>query len=413
MAAEAAARRAEPAGGVGEAGAAEPGPAATASWERKAQDRGPPADARQARWSPQPSPQASRVRRSQTRSLTEAHRHSARWHRESLPTSWTGDPGPQVAPGGRMPSPSGSMSSRRRRLLKEASHGGAGALPLGGMWSIPSQRNSIAVPADRKGLGAPGTSEAGPGDQCGGSDRRTTWQVQNQGAPPCPEGAIALEDPSSQQPWSLGPEDFAAYAPLALDPLEHEWMLTAAEGQYDSIIGPLTSDPSLLYRKDFVTGFSAIHWLAKHGKHEDLIQLMQFAEAQGLPVDINARASGGLTPLHIAAMQGHEMLIKVLVGAFGADVHLRDHNGRKAWQYLRTNASPQIKELSGALEEDVANLASLNKNNNSRSSKRASKRAPRMEEVDRGQPEKSGLPATISPFMNLFRRVRLYLSSEW
>ncbi|XP_078544831.1 ankyrin repeat domain-containing protein SOWAHD [Lissotriton helveticus] len=412
MAAEEAARRAEPAGGPVEA--AEPGPAAKASWERKSQARGPPADARQARWSPQPSPESSRARRSQLRSLTEAHRPSARWHRESLPPSWTGDPGPQVAPGGRMPSPGGSMSSRRLRLLKEASQGGAGALPLGGMWSIPSQRNSIAVPTDRKELGAPGTGEAGPGDQCGGPDRRPTWQAQNQGAPPCPEGAAAPEDSYSQHPWSLGSEDFSAYAPLALDPLEHEWMLTAAEGQYDSIYGPLTSDPSLLYVRDFVTGFSAIHWLAKHGKHEDLIQLMQFSEAQGLPVDINARASGGLTPLHIAAMQGHEMLIKVLVGAFGADVHLRDHNGRKAWQYLRTNASPQIKELSGAQEEEeVANLAFLNKNNNSRSSKRASKRAPRMDEVDAGRPEKSGLPATISPFMNLFRRVRLYLSSDW
>ncbi|KAJ1197842.1 hypothetical protein NDU88_001688 [Pleurodeles waltl] len=409
MSAEEAARWAESAGGCAEAGAADPGPAEIARWDRKHQTRGPPADAHQARGSPQQSPDISRLRRSQLWSLTEAHRLSARWHRESLPASWTGDPGPQVATGGRMPSPGGSMSNRRRRLLKEASQGGAGALPLKGLWSAASQRNSIAVPTDKKELGACGTGEAGPGVQCGGSDRLTTWQVQNQGGLSCPDGAAALEDPS----WSLGAEEFAAYAPLALDPLEHEWMLTAAEGQYDSIIGPLTSDPSLLYMRDFVTGFSAIHWLAKHGRHEDLIQLMQFAEAQGLAVDINARASGGLTPLHIAAMQGHEMLIKVLVGAFGANVHLRDHNGRKAWQYLRGNASPQLKELTGAMEEDVANLASFNKNNNSRSSKRVSKRAPHMDDVDGGGPGKSGLPAAVSPLMNLFRRFRLYLSSEW
>ncbi|XP_069468800.1 ankyrin repeat domain-containing protein SOWAHD [Ambystoma mexicanum] len=386
------------------------GPAA-ARWERRELPRGAPAGGLQAQWSPQQSPETGRLRRPQQRSRTE--RHSTRWHRESLPAAWAlaaGEQGPPQVAAGRIPSPGGSISSRRKRLLKEASLAGAGALPLRAMWSTATEKESSDAPleARRKELAA---SVASFGAVCVDAGSRTAVQPHNEGASVCPEGAASQGEPCSQAPWDS--EDFISDAPLALDPLEHEWMLTVAEGQYDSIIGPLTFDPSLLSWRDFVTGYSAIHWLAKHGKHEDFIQLMQFAEAHGLPVDINARASGGLTPLHIAAMQGHEMLIKVLVGAFGADVHLRDHSGRKAWQYLQESASAQIKELSGAQEEKVTNLAIFNKNNNSRSSKWASRSAQGGDEVDGGQQRKSGLPATISPFINLFRRVKLYLSSEW
>ncbi|NXX73017.1 SWAHD protein, partial [Spizella passerina] len=117
--------------------------------------------------------------------------------------------------------------------------------------------------------------------------------------------------------------------------LEHAWLLTVAEGDADSIIKLLDLDPSLLTRRDFVTGFTALHWLAKHGHHESFIQVISHAQKKGYPVNMNIpTASGGLTPLHLAALQGHEVLIKVLVGAYGADTTCRDHNGRKAWQYL-------------------------------------------------------------------------------
>ncbi|NXO61918.1 SWAHD protein, partial [Phainopepla nitens] len=147
--------------------------------------------------------------------------------------------------------------------------------------------------------------------------------------------------------------------------LEHAWLLTVAEGDADSIIKLLDLDPSLLTRRDFVTGFTALHWLAKHGRHESFIQVISHAQKKGYPVDMNIpTASGGLTPLHLAALQGHEVLIKVLVGAYGADTTRRDHNGRKAWQYLPADTSRDLKELAGALEEDLVQLHSHNTNNN-------------------------------------------------
>ncbi|XP_074455724.1 ankyrin repeat domain-containing protein SOWAHD [Larus michahellis] len=168
------------------------------------------------------------------------------------------------------------------------------------------------------------------------------------------------------------PEQSPEVLSLALDPLEHEWLLTVAQGDADNIVRLLDLDPSLLTRKDFVTGFTALHWLAKHGHHERFIQVISHAQKKGYPVNVNIpTASGGLTPLHLAALQGHELLIKVLVGAYGADTSCRDHSGRKAWQYLRADASRELKELAGALEEDLVQLRSHNTNNNCKSSREA------------------------------------------
>ncbi|XP_051486160.1 ankyrin repeat domain-containing protein SOWAHD isoform X2 [Apus apus] len=174
------------------------------------------------------------------------------------------------------------------------------------------------------------------------------------------------------QHQELKPEQNPEVLSLALDPLEHEWLLTVAEGDADNIIRLLDLDPSLLTRKDFVTGFTALHWLAKHGHHESFIQVISHAQRKGYPVNVNIpTASGGLTPLHLATLQGHELLIKLLVGAYGADTSLRDHNGRKAWQYLRADTSRELKELAGALEDDLVQLCSHNTNNNCKSSREA------------------------------------------
>ncbi|XP_066860915.1 ankyrin repeat domain-containing protein SOWAHD [Anser cygnoides] len=168
-----------------------------------------------------------------------------------------------------------------------------------------------------------------------------------------------------QEPPEHSPEVLS----LALDPLEHEWLLTVAQGDAENIVRLLDLDPSLLTRKDFVTGFTALHWLAKHGHHESFIEVVAHAQKKGYPVNVNVpAASGGLTPLHLAALQGHELLIKLLVGAYGADTSCRDHSGRKAWQYLRADAPRELKELAGALEEDLAQLHICNTNNNCKSS---------------------------------------------
>ncbi|XP_039218326.1 ankyrin repeat domain-containing protein SOWAHD [Crotalus tigris] len=179
---------------------------------------------------------------------------------------------------------------------------------------------------------------------------------------PSPKDSIPIDSQQVEDNFSeVASEELC----LALDPLEHEWMLTVAQGDPESILDLLAKEPSLLSRRDFVTGFTVLHWLAKHGRHEALIQVMTFAERNGYPINVNVpTASGRLTPLHLAALQGHVMTLKILVGAFGANTSLRDHNGRKAWQYLHASAPRELKELLGATEEDLAVPGAGNTNNN-------------------------------------------------
>ncbi|KAL1766375.1 ankyrin repeat domain-containing protein SOWAHD [Sigmodon hispidus] len=141
---------------------------------------------------------------------------------------------------------------------------------------------------------------------------------------------------------------------MCLEPREHAWILAAAEGRFEVLLELLEAEPNLLMRDDPITGYSVLHWLAKHGRHEELILLHDFAQRRGLPFDVSAPGSGGLTPLHLAALQGHDMVIKVLVGALGADPTRRDYSGHRPCHYLPPSASRSLQELSGAEEWEMA-----------------------------------------------------------
>lgn len=138
---------------------------------------------------------------------------------------------------------------------------------------------------------------------------------------------------------------------VTLDPLEHAWMLSASDGKWDSLEGLLACEPGLLAKRDFITGFTCLHWAAKHGRQELLAMLVNFANKHQLPVNINARTSGGYTALHLAAMHGHVEVVKLLVGAYDADVDIRDYSGRKASQYLSQSTAEEIRSLVGALDD--------------------------------------------------------------
>nr|XP_008123585.1 PREDICTED: ankyrin repeat domain-containing protein SOWAHD [Anolis carolinensis]XP_016854832.1 PREDICTED: ankyrin repeat domain-containing protein SOWAHD [Anolis carolinensis] len=236
-----------------------------------------------------------------------------------------------------------------------------------------------------------------------GSTRRKGLKeilLQSSQAKPAWLSASRNESGDDVDSEELNPEDLS----LALDPLEHEWMLTAAHGDVENALRLLEKDPSLLVRRDFVTGFTVLHWLAKHGQHEALIQVVAFAQRNCFPVDVNVLTAGGrLTPLHLAALQGREMVMKVLVGAFGADVGLRDHNGRKAWQCLRADASRELKELLGASEEDLAAQAGGNANNNNCA---LSRRGGLGNVVKAGskEPQSQRAAPRLSYFRNMFKQ---------
>uniref|UniRef100_G3PNJ3 Sosondowah ankyrin repeat domain family Ca n=1 Tax=Gasterosteus aculeatus TaxID=69293 RepID=G3PNJ3_GASAC len=138
--------------------------------------------------------------------------------------------------------------------------------------------------------------------------------------------------------------------PVALDPLEHEWMMCALDGEWGSMHPLLTTEPSLILRKDFVTGFTCLHWAAKRGNPELMALIFNFAKQNDTPVSVDARSNAGYTPLHVAAMHNHMEVVKLLVGAYSADVEVRDYSGRKACQYLTDSVSVDIQDIIGAYE---------------------------------------------------------------
>ncbi|XP_030600526.1 ankyrin repeat domain-containing protein SOWAHC-like [Archocentrus centrarchus] len=142
-------------------------------------------------------------------------------------------------------------------------------------------------------------------------------------------------------------------ASVALEPVEHEWMMCASDGEWSSLHRLLATEPQLIMRKDFVTGFTCLHWAAKHGKPELIALIVNFAKQHNIPISIDIRSSTGYTPLHIAAMHGHMEVVKLLVGAYNADVEIRDYSGRKACQYLSDSVSMDMWDICGAYEYSV------------------------------------------------------------
>ncbi|TDH01787.1 hypothetical protein EPR50_G00166330 [Perca flavescens] len=135
---------------------------------------------------------------------------------------------------------------------------------------------------------------------------------------------------------------------VPLEPREHAWLVKGAAGSWPDIYTLFREDSSLLNRQDFISGFTVLHWIAKHGDHRVLNTLWYGVEKAGLTFNMNAKSTCGHTPLHIAAIHGNKNIMRLLVNKFNADVKLRDTAGKKAWQYLSSTAQPEVFQLLGA-----------------------------------------------------------------
>ncbi|KAM7178839.1 ankyrin repeat domain-containing protein SOWAHC [Macrochelys suwanniensis] len=252
----------------------------------------------------------------------------------------------QVPPGG------GRKRSSRRNVPRGLQSGHGGEEP------VPPARL-----AEEEGADAGSGSPCSPGSSGGGATPRSSRknfrelmmgsspQLKRSFFPGAPRARGGDSD-SASLASSSAEEESGVGSSVALDPLEHAWMLSAADGRWESLEGLLSCEPGLLSKRDFITGFTCLHWAAKHGRQELLAMLVNFAHKQRLPININARTSGGYTALHLAAMHGHLEVVKLLVGAYDADVDVRDYSGRKASNYLSQSTTEEMRSLVGGLQEE-------------------------------------------------------------
>ncbi|KAF1440419.1 Ankyrin repeat domain-containing protein SOWAHB, partial [Spheniscus demersus] len=126
---------------------------------------------------------------------------------------------------------------------------------------------------------------------------------------------------------------------------EHAWLVAVSAGCWARVRGLFLEEPELALQRDFISGFTVLHWLAKHGDGPGLQELAAAAQQAGLALDVDARSGCGYTPLHLAAIHGHQLVIKVLVLQLGCQVQVRDSSGRRPWEYLGSSTSGEIWQL--------------------------------------------------------------------
>ncbi|XP_062263098.1 ankyrin repeat domain-containing protein SOWAHA-like [Platichthys flesus] len=132
---------------------------------------------------------------------------------------------------------------------------------------------------------------------------------------------------------------------VPLEPSEHEWLVKCAAGHWSQAYGLLLRDSQLAEKRDFMSGFTGLHWAAKWGNSDMLTKIVDLSRQGGVELDINARTHGGYTPLHIAALHDQEYIIATLVGEHNADVRVRDNCGKRAYHYLHKGVAKSVREM--------------------------------------------------------------------
>ncbi|XP_029909317.1 uncharacterized protein LOC115360505 isoform X2 [Myripristis murdjan] len=119
---------------------------------------------------------------------------------------------------------------------------------------------------------------------------------------------------------------------VQLDPVEREWLRYSAVGNMAAQRRLLAQDSSLALKKDFITGFTALHWAAKQGRLEAVDMMLRSG------VDVNVRSHGGYTALHLASIHGHKHIVQALINTYHAKTNVRDYHGKMAVHYWSGNA---------------------------------------------------------------------------
>lgn len=175
---------------------------------------------------------------------------------------------------------------------------------------------------------------------------------RNKRGPPSVETVSTVSSPQLRRSVkstkaSEEPNETRVPSMVPLEQSEHEWLVKCAAGHWSQVYGLLLRDNQLADKRDFMSGFTALHWAAKCGKSEMLVKIMDVAKKGGIDIDINAKTYGGYTPLHIAALHDQVYILTMLVGEYGADISIRDNCGKKAYHYLHNGVCGSVREMLG------------------------------------------------------------------
>ncbi|XP_070839632.1 ankyrin repeat domain-containing protein SOWAHA [Chaetodon trifascialis] len=168
--------------------------------------------------------------------------------------------------------------------------------------------------------------------------------------PPLAESSISsphLRRSVKSTKASEEPKETKVPSLVPLEQSEHEWLVKCATGHWTQVYGLLLRDNQLAEKRDFMSGFTALHWAAKCGNSEMLVKIISLSKQGGIDIDVNAKTHGGYTPLHIAALHDQEYIMAMLVGEYGANPSIRDNCGKRAYHYLHKGISETLREMLG------------------------------------------------------------------
>uniref|UniRef100_A0A671NG51 SOWAHA-C winged helix-turn-helix domain-containing protein n=1 Tax=Sinocyclocheilus anshuiensis TaxID=1608454 RepID=A0A671NG51_9TELE len=115
---------------------------------------------------------------------------------------------------------------------------------------------------------------------------------------------------------------------VRLDPLEKEWIFSAASGKLSHLTQLLKQDSSLANKK-------ACRAVSQACVPANPSQGCDSPNNRAADRETRLHLSQyGYTPLHIAALHGHRHIFDLLVRTYGAKDNLRDYSGHLAYHYL-------------------------------------------------------------------------------
>ena len=115
-----------------------------------------------------------------------------------------------------------------------------------------------------------------------------------------------------------------------LDSTKKEWITRARQNDTSSMIDMLKYYPEIVTFVDPISGYTALHWAAKHGNSK----LARVLCTSNL-LQIDKRSKGGYTALHLAQNFGHAEIVDLLAKDNNADVTIRDNYGYKSHHYAK------------------------------------------------------------------------------